>query len=571
MSTDNRNSGSGKIWFGLDGFGIATVLILAANLLFGASHISMLPPWEGFDEIAHFSSIQQIADTGTIPRQKISAISVDVEGYAQFGPMPYSTNPPMEKNRGFTYKSFFEQAEEKISETQKWIHGKPDQPRSFTEGIEKNWQSQHPPLLYSLLAPVYHASKDWSWGKQLWLLRMSCYLFVWVAMVVGIACCKKICQGDRTHLLRWCVAGIILWPLVFHSWFPSMARLGNDSLCTLIAALVWWWVLKTEKARPKLVHAVGLGLLLGLGCLTKAFFVPISFGMVLFWSYRLWLLEGKQLKNIVFFHAGAIIASIGVVSGWWYIQNWMNYGVLLGSLEMIQLRDAGGLGTKFFSNFSFAEWLRGHVVFVRTLAWVGTWSWARPENWWLLPVSITPLLIAWYSISKLREFPSDSVFWTPVWWLVPVLFGFSYHVVVRVVSDGIGTGTSGYFLNMLVVPLGTLVGLGLIRIWQSRLMKFAFLGLTGYGLVLAVYTSWAQTMLFSGILFKQGETRTYLFPETLPPVFGMGQAIDRLQVISYPNLSLSLWLLAVILTVPGLMILVRKLDDSISVRLANQN
>ena len=117
MSNDNRDSGNGKIWFGLDGFGIATMLILAANLLFGASHISMLPPWEGFDEIAHFSSIQQIADTGTIPRQKISAISADVEGYAQFGPMPYSTNPPMEKNRGFTYKSFFGQAEEQIAET----------------------------------------------------------------------------------------------------------------------------------------------------------------------------------------------------------------------------------------------------------------------------------------------------------------------------------------------------------------------------------------------------------------------------------------------------------------------
>src|SRR6516162_8384119 len=42
--------------------------LLLASLLIGLSHVAALPPFEGIDETAHYSYIEQIAKTGVLPR-----------------------------------------------------------------------------------------------------------------------------------------------------------------------------------------------------------------------------------------------------------------------------------------------------------------------------------------------------------------------------------------------------------------------------------------------------------------------------------------------------------------------
>ena len=41
--------------------------MLAAVLLVGIGYLSILPPFEGFDEYVHYSSVRQVADTRTVP------------------------------------------------------------------------------------------------------------------------------------------------------------------------------------------------------------------------------------------------------------------------------------------------------------------------------------------------------------------------------------------------------------------------------------------------------------------------------------------------------------------------
>ena len=40
--------------------GVVTALLLLATALVGLAHIAFLPPWEGFDETAHWSYIQEL-------------------------------------------------------------------------------------------------------------------------------------------------------------------------------------------------------------------------------------------------------------------------------------------------------------------------------------------------------------------------------------------------------------------------------------------------------------------------------------------------------------------------------
>jgi len=64
-----------------------TELFLATFILFlGLGYLAILPPFEGFDETAHYSSIRQIADTATIPFYGSSFIDQKIEQYMKAAP-----------------------------------------------------------------------------------------------------------------------------------------------------------------------------------------------------------------------------------------------------------------------------------------------------------------------------------------------------------------------------------------------------------------------------------------------------------------------------------------------------
>ena len=54
----------------------AVSCLLAGQLLLGVAHVAMLPPWEGFDETAHYSYLQQLADRGELPRLGTARMSI---------------------------------------------------------------------------------------------------------------------------------------------------------------------------------------------------------------------------------------------------------------------------------------------------------------------------------------------------------------------------------------------------------------------------------------------------------------------------------------------------------------
>jgi len=118
---------------------LALTFVVAA-LATGIGWLALLPPWESFDETAHFSSVQQMADTGTLPIFGKSFMSRDVVGYRQHLPMPYSSTPPFEENGGITYQRFFAAP---VTDAAKLAL---EYPRGFVPSDQPNWQSQHPPL-----------------------------------------------------------------------------------------------------------------------------------------------------------------------------------------------------------------------------------------------------------------------------------------------------------------------------------------------------------------------------------------------------------------------------------------
>ena len=67
----------------------------------------MLPIWEGFDETAHFSYIQQVADNRKLPLDGKDPISTDIEKYYEYAPVPHTLFSEIPAKDRLTYQSFF--------------------------------------------------------------------------------------------------------------------------------------------------------------------------------------------------------------------------------------------------------------------------------------------------------------------------------------------------------------------------------------------------------------------------------------------------------------------------------
>jgi hypothetical protein len=146
----------------------------------------------------------------------------------------------------FTYRSFFEASADVIERGRVTVHAPPRTARRYAPGARRNWEAQHPPLYYIVLAPAYVLTRDASWGVHLFALRSVSYALAWLALLLGaVACVRARGPGD------WALLGLATWPFVFPAWFPEMARLGNDSLCALLIAGLWWLTsMRCARSRP---------------------------------------------------------------------------------------------------------------------------------------------------------------------------------------------------------------------------------------------------------------------------------------------------------------------------------
>ena len=259
-------------------------------------------------------------------------------------------------------------------------------PTRYTSVGDLNWQAQHPPLYYALMVPIYRASHGLGWINSLMVLRLASWVLAFAGFALGVLSTARavalLSPTEQTGQIgtEWIAVIMAAWPFVFPEFFPEFARLGNDSLCILLVAAAWALVLrlvggKGGPARNEWASAAGLGLVLGLGLLTKAFFVAIGGGIGALLLLRWWSVRRTDalLQAVL---AGAIALAIG---GFWYLGKLHETGSLTGSAEFIRLNQSGGAAS-LAAGYNPALLVRGLAALPATFAWAGTWSLARlPE------------------------------------------------------------------------------------------------------------------------------------------------------------------------------------------------
>ena len=441
---------------------IAYVLMLS-TLVTGFGWLAVLPPMEDADGLAHYSYIQQIADAGIMSVFSEKNVSLDVNIYRKYLPTAYSSISPFDDlGGGITYRKFFSLPLSREASITL------NTPRNFAPSDVANVELQHPPLYYALLAPIYSMSHHWSWPTQMFLLRSVSWVFAFIGYVLGVAAIIRYWPKKDAGTVAAIAAA---WPFLIPMFFPEMARLGGDSLCLLIMGGVWWMLLRIDstgvEARPR--DFVMLGILLGIGLLTKAFFIPITVGVALFLFFR-----GDRMGLAVIL---ALTLSLGFP---WYIYKYISTGVFTGASEQGELARQGGLIKGLAENFNVFGLARGLAAVVASTTWGGTFSLARFHEIFLAPLAVLLLAPLFAYIGRIYRTRLGDFSWAPVFIISMFVAGLVHHVLMMLAMTGVGNNTPGWYLHILTGPMGFIYSLGLLWLLQFGAARVLFPALTLY-------------------------------------------------------------------------------------------
>jgi hypothetical protein len=506
--------------------GRAFSLYLLSLFLIGVGYIAITPPFEGFDELSHYASLRQIADTKTIPLFGRSYLPQDVAGYR--GPIAYSSrNPPFDS--GLTYAKFFAQPESVARFVRDY--GQPQPPPVFVPSDEANWEAQHPPLYYLILAPVMHLVESSALVNQILVLRLASYMLALAGVFLGLEAIPA--AGTMINPVA-ASAGFLLYPVMLPMFFPEFARIGNDSLCLLLAGLAAFLLTKGLANESKTRWPAALGVCLGLGLLTKAFFLPITFVLGVFLLLRCWSSGDNKARRMRLRNSAIVLAVAAVIGGGWYIYNALANGVLIGGDDAFVRQS--DFWTRIKQNLSVYDLARSGVVAFTTWIWAGTWSLARMSLSLYVPMLLMVSMTIGAFAAQLRRTPLAEPVWLPVLLVAIFSCGLLYHVVLVSAYGGVG-GTAGWYFNILMPWTAPALGSGVMALGKRAWTRLLLTSLLCYGVLFQAMAVWAQVALFTGCAVK-GSDKYYSFSGS---AFCLDQAetiYDRLAIIGWPNLAL---------------------------------
>lgn len=505
--------------------------LLLASLLIGLSHVAGLPPFEGIDETAHYSYIEQIAKTGKLPRfgDKLRQDAEDGLALLEGAPGP--------RIRSLLYHNVFTADAQIIKSVRQGVKAPRDAPPTGKPGSVRNWQAQHPPFYYALLTPAYLLAERWSLVGQLALLRGLSYLMAWLSLCLAVFVAGKTFPASEVG--RAMTAAPALWPFLFPGWFPEMARLGNDSLVALLVSCAVAVVICAPTRRWS--TWLFLGVICGLGALTKATFFPFLAITALLLLYRTRRREASPWQFLAF------LVTVIAVAGWWYVERSVETGMLLATTDGVDLSEEGGLIAGLMQHFSFVALAWALPAAGLSFLWGCTWSFVTPPLPALAPVVAMLLLI---SCAYLFGFHHYRMY--PLVQVTALTLGFyalaiSYPTLVLIAQSGRAPfgalgygGWPGYYLHSFAPALAPVIGIAITTVARNWLARTAFSLLMGYNIVFLFGATFMQFLYFSGC----GSNGSVRFSIASAGVCwnDWQRLTDHLDVLAYPMAAL--WLAA---------------------------
>ena len=232
----------------------------------------MFPLWEGYDEYAHFGYIQHVVEEKTLPTFQ-DQLSNEIVYTFDKTPMQNSFLwVPAYSGKEvlvYPYSIYWDNFDLKeIKNNRQLISSQPLESRFNSEQLVPIYESQQPPVSYFLHVPVYLLFYDQDILTRVFALRIFSVLITALAVVVAY---KTISLLFDDRFIR--VGSMIF--LVFNPMITSnVSRVNNEAVTILLFSVFLYLMVLYLKGKTNTKYVLVIGIVLGLGLLTKSTFMP---------------------------------------------------------------------------------------------------------------------------------------------------------------------------------------------------------------------------------------------------------------------------------------------------------
>ncbi len=283
--------------------GLAAIWLIF--LIRGAFYCHLMPLWEGFDEWGHYAFVEHLRlHPGTLPRTA-DRVTEEIRESVQSAPIRHEASDPM-----------------------------------------MLFEAQQPPLYYWILSAPNRIWIGADISTRVHRLRLLSVLIASLAIPFAWLAALELFASRRLAL------SVCLLITAMPGLMIDIARIGNESLAIALGS--WMILLLLRKESPS------LGIALGLGLLTKAYF--LAFIPILILRRRIYSL--------------AVAIAIG---GWWYWRNFRLTGTWTGEIMDVAATKLGWAAK--LAAIGKLNWLRVLDSALWTHIWIGAWSFLTLRSW----------------------------------------------------------------------------------------------------------------------------------------------------------------------------------------------
>ena len=442
--------------------------MLAYAVLNAALYSTLLPLWEGFDELFHFGYVQQLANGRGFVDVRDARLTKEVAASVPLAPVSKSVKVNL--RTAPLYSEFFSWSAVRRSQARQALGAIPAAWRGADSEIP-NYEAHHPPLAYALLALPERLLARTPLPRRVWLLRL-------LASIAGalLLCCGAYALCRELGLAEVYCRMTVFCVLSSQMTWAAIAHIANDWLAVPLA--IWTLVFAIRSAVPPGKRPViAVSLLVSAGLLAKAYFLafePLVFAVC--------ALRPRRLL--------AHVAIVAAIAGPWYVRNQAAYGTLTGMQEA-----RAGLGPAAVLHGAAAlPWPQVARDSVRAALWTGnnTFRVFSTGTMDVLILACAAGLVLW-AIGKHTAAERITAAYCASF--VPAL---AYAAVIaRLATAGASSTPSPWYGQPIVTPLLALVFLGASRRRRAGAALAAAIALL-FGYVLAVTYLFRLIPLYSG-------------------------------------------------------------------------
>jgi 4-amino-4-deoxy-L-arabinose transferase-like glycosyltransferase len=342
---------------------IVLSLIWLTFIVRGTFYSVLIPIWEGFDEYSHFDFLEYLSNGNGLPEPE-HHISAEISQSLKLAPAPFT----LSYLSLTTHDEFWQLPSEERSRRAVAMNEIP-QYLQQQPGKEPMLESKQPPLYY------------WTATAALWIFRHSNLIErVFLARLFSVLVASSIVFlsflaarlffGDEQIALQ--VAALIT---ALPQLFISVARVSNEPMAIVLFSILTYFLIRA--ARGSSLAILGAEFTLGLGLLTKAYFVaaiPAVAVAVLFALGR-----AKRHERVRLFTQIGVTGLVSVaLVAWWY---WRSLSSGTGPIWEDAAPVTGAAGTGVLQSLLTMQWYRAIDFTLYSHVWLGGWSFLSLRSW----------------------------------------------------------------------------------------------------------------------------------------------------------------------------------------------